>query len=356
MPKAPKGRKLTCRSCLYPQKPRYRDSAPQSKRLQFSTPDKLDEHLKAEHSSSMYECNAIGCFKGTSTTRFQKTETLTQHIKESHGPDSMFSCPENTCNFGPAKLDEMVVHIHWTHTGNIDLLRLTTQKWQDWRHTKRAVRAVMNSAPWLYLMCPVWNCQKSISGGYDKAKAHLLGHSVDQLDCIREKLAEHGYEIQLHPNVGAGPDIRHTKSIHVKCPACKVCCEDDESFRRHLENDHLLAFGAADHFLTWRRDVKSKVCRDFHSRFDRHPCWIGAEGFRRRRVAHTVGKFVGCSFPSCSFVEPQEEDKHPSFLRAAEETKAELGPCRMEILRHYPDFLDHPLFEESSPPRGDLSR
>lgn len=354
MPKAKKSRLLTCRRCLHYWRPQG------NQRLEFPTPDKLDDHLKSEHESAMHECNAIGCFKGASKTKFQKSETLTQHIKESHGPNTMFSCPIEACTFPPTGLDNTAIHIHWAHFKDPTRLRHgyrdSLKDWTDSRPDRwsphsgdvdastpqigskdaSAVRAIMYAAPWMYLICPVWNCRKIVSGGYDKVSAHLLVHSVDQLDQTRERLAGYGYEVQ-HPLVtNINQTLASEISINLRCPACRVQCEDDECFRTHVESDHILAPGMFEHLQTWRNDIEPFTFP--------HPCWLSMHDVQ-------ISKFdsIKCSFPTCSYSMESHGDQHPGLLRASDDVKADLAPHRAVLLRHYPELLTHRLFQELLP-------
>lgn len=217
-------------------------------------------------------------------------------------------------------------------------------------YTHRAIRATMNAAPWLYLVCPIWSCGRLIAGGFDKANTHLLGHSFDQLNQTREKLVGCGYELQALPSCDTGETDISEIAIRIKCPACKTKSKNAEEFRHHLETDHLLAPGAAEHFHTWRRDVRSKVLKEDENRFDRQPCWSGLREVTRRRAEGNGRGYARCSFPSCSFVETWNCKEHPSFLRTAEEITLHLAPYRLEILRHYPEFLTLFIFREANSP------
>lgn len=353
MPKAPKSRTLTCRECLYPKPHRNPDvekyEVRTPARLEFPTPDKLDNHLKTKHRSAMYECNAIGCFKGASITKFQKPETLTQHIKDSHRPDSMFSCPIKTCNFGPSRLPEMIVHAHWAHSGDPTALKFTYRHdhigWtHDISHIQQAVRAMMNAAPWLYSVCPVWNCRKSLMAGSKSLSVHLLEHSVEQLEEIREQLNGYSYEMRILSSTTTDDTVSHEISICIRCPACKQQCENDESFRGHLESNHLVAPGMIGHIETWKRDLQPFVYQGNAERFSRHPCWLQPTKYLQSKAERAK-----CSFPECSHTLKKPDDQHLGFLRAANAIKADLAPYCMEVLRHYPEFLTCHLLRTPNP-------
>jgi hypothetical protein len=216
MSKVKTARHFTCNICANP-KTHWSGRKPEPRTITFPTSDGLDKHLREEHRSAMYSCTAIGCFKGTSAPKFQKPETLTQHIKESHKPDTVFSCPIETCAFEPSKLDGVAIHAYWMHSRNY-----------GWLEDTRVVSAVTNAATWMYFKCPVWNCRKLVSGDHKKISAHLLAHSPVVLDQVQSKLAADGYELSPIPITGQPENsLPHMSSIWIKCPACETRCEND---------------------------------------------------------------------------------------------------------------------------------
>jgi hypothetical protein len=328
MPKAKTPRHFTCRGC---------DE-------RFPTSDGLDEHLQSKHKSAMYSCTAVGCFKGTSARKFQKSETLTQHIKESHKSDTVFSCVIKTCSFEPSELDDLAIHAHWMHT---DLpSELDARELQRPDHDA-SVDAVINAATWNYFRCPIWNCRKFVSGGYKKVSAHLLAHLPVELEIVQDRLAIDGYEIYR--------DVIHTASVQIKCPACDVRCEDDTKFKHHLETAHILARspGTLEHFEQWTKDVLSWGPKRYAERVSRRPCWLNRipvhkYGWPSRfiHVDRDHKKSYKCSHLMCSYSWKGVRESHPSFLRPVGEIVATLSPHRIQILRHHPDFITSPIFQE----------
>jgi hypothetical protein len=330
MPKAKKPRHLTCNRCFG----------------RFSTSDGLDKHLQTEHRSAMYSCTAVGCFKGTSAHKFQKPETLTQHIKESHKPDTIYTCPVKTCNFEPSKLDDVAVHIHWAHSKSPSEPSQSVCLARDCDEAS----GFINAATWKYFRCPIWNCRKFVSGGYNIVSVHLLAHSAIELEKVQDRLAVDGYEIRYAPNEFATSNgAPHTVARKIKCPACEVQCKGDTGFRHHIETNHMLANspGALDHFETWRKDIISWTTKENVEKSSRRPCWLERvnehDFYQSYRSRDIIGK---CSYSTCPFRMGTKGEDHPSFLRTVEEVTADLWLHRIEILRHYPQFITHPLFQE----------
>jgi hypothetical protein len=353
MPKVKTARHFTCRRCANPLIEWTFGHRPEAIKITFSTSDELDKHLRTEHKSAMYSCTAVGCFRGTSAPKFQKAETLTQHIKELHNPDTIYTCPINTCNIEPSKLDHIAIHAHWTHTKNPSKIDL---RGRQPRNYDAAVSAMINAASWSYFRCPIWNCRRFVSGGHEKVSAHLLEHLPIELESAQDGLAMNGYEIGVAPDtIALSNDPLLTSSVHVqiRCPACGVRSDDDAEFRHHIETSHMLARspGMREHFETWRADVMSRSLKVLIDRVFRRPCWLDRASYHDRHGRNSVFKSCGvpqkkCSYPTCSFYPSSTNEEHPGFLRPAEEILTGLWPHRAQILRHFPQFISHPMFQE----------
>jgi hypothetical protein len=337
-----KPRHLTCSKCLKPPKWLIESRGAVPRTIEFPTSDGLDKHLHAEHRSLMYSCNAVGCFKGTSAPKFQKSETLTQHIKESHKPNALFSCPVRICSFEPSKLDDIAIHAYWVHR---DLPSRVYPRISQRKDHNASVDAVINAASWQYFRCPIWNCRKFISSGHKKVSAHLLAHLPILSESVQDKLANDGYEIHFAPSdVTPSAAARHTISIQIRCPACEVRCKNDAGFRQHIETAHMLARipGMLEHFEQWRENVLSWSTKEYHDQIFHRPCWLERGGVRSDFSSGREAQ--KCSYSTCTFI--WEEGRcHPSFLRPVEEIDTDLWLHRIEILRHYPQFITYPMFE-----------
>jgi hypothetical protein len=340
-----KPRHFTCRRCLKPGKIaiKYYHMVPQT--VKFPTSDGLDKHLQTKHNRAMYSCTAVGCYKGTSAPKFQRSETLTQHIKESHNPDTFYTCPIKTCNLKPSKLDDVALHTHLMHTKPPSEVGARSL-YKDYDHDA-SVDAVINAASWKYFRCPIWNCRKFVSGGHKKVSTHLLEHSPIELENAQDELAMDGYEIQSGPSVvSLIGESMHSGPVQIKCPACEVRCENDAKFKHHIEASHMLATspGMLEHFETWRENIISWKRKEHAKAFRDLPCWLNEA--KNKNYWRSSARFRKCSYSTCSFHSENNGGDHPSFLRPAEEIATDLWPHRMGILRHYPQFITHPMLQE----------
>jgi hypothetical protein len=348
MPKEKTPRHFTCAKCSKPVKKLNRDTwtlekaEPQT--ISFRLATDLDKHLEVEHGTAMFRCTAIGCLKGASAPKFQKSETLTQHIKESHKPDTTYRCPVKDCTFLPSVLDDLAVHAYWAHRKLTEYNLRSTGTWSD-----GSVRPIFNAAPWLYFRCPVWNCRKFISGGYDRVSTHLLKHFPIELEQVQHNLSGCGYELFPVRSSGVEGQATHKIMVHIRCPACDALCESGASFRRHLEADHILArsSGTSDHFETWRRNVESWTVTESMRHLAQSPCWMESTKALWIRSVRRKDDPRVCSYPGCSFQWNGYASQHPSLLRDVVDVIDDLFPHRMRILQHYPAFISHPCFKDS---------
>jgi hypothetical protein len=349
MPKEVTPRQFTCAKCLKPdttfnfQTREYEKAEPQT--IRFRMAADLDKHLEAEHGTAMFRCTAVGCLKGSSAPRFQKSETLTQHIKESHQPNTIYTCPVTDCAFEPSGLEDLVVHAFWTHKRKPTVYNLrSAYTWRD-----GSVRPIFNAAPWLYFRCPIWNCRKIVSGGYNQVSTHLLKHLPIELEQVQHNLSGCGYEVLSARSPGVEGQATPKIMVHIRCPACDALCESGASFRRHLEADHILArsSGTSDHFETWRRDVRSWTATDFIGHLAQRPCWMESTNGLLIKSVKRGGNPQVCSYPGCSFQWNGHASQHPSLLRDVVDVVDDLFPYRMRLLQHYPAFISHPCFKDS---------
>jgi hypothetical protein len=139
----------------------------------------------------------------------------------------------------------------------------------------------------------------------------------------------------------------HITSIQIKCPACEVRCEDDTGLRHHIEAAHMLARsqGTLEHFKTWREDVTSWSYKPSVKEIFNRPCWLERGEWYMLKQPHRVK----CSYSTCSFSLERGGENHPNFLRPANEITIDLWSHRIKILRHYPDFIAYPMFQEQHP-------
>lgn len=342
MPKLKQARHYTCAKCSNSKG--HQNTI--SRTVTFPTADLLDKHLEAEHKSSMFTCTALGCFKSGSAPKFQKSETLTQHVKESHDFDTEYTCPIQRCSDHIfTTIDDLASHANMKH------MRPSIPTSRSQHRVSEKIIPFYNAATWTYFRCPLQRCGKCLSGGHDKVSNHLNAHTQDELISVVEILEGLGYELNFLP-IESTEGNPLTTSVRIKCPACEARCDSDASFRCHIEADHMLAKtpGMLEHFQTWRKDVKPWVYKEHAKRFPRRPCWMSTSDVLRSSASRSESG-CKCSHPQCSFVMDVWNTEHPSFLRAAEEITTDLAPHRKELLRHYPEMSGCPMLSSGSKDR-----
>lgn len=342
MPKEKKARHWTCNQCHL--------------KTSFSSTDELDKHLQTQHHSAMYSCTAVGCCKRTSAPKYQKSETLTQHIKESHTHDTIYLCPVKTCTFTPSRIDDLAIHAHWEHTKHPSQLCYRDASSSD---NSVSVASIINAATWMYFRCPIWSCRKLFSGGHKKVSAHLLAHFPTELLKVQDALAIDGYQLRSNLEVLRPGDVScQDISVHIKCPACKVLCENEKVFKHHIEADHMIEDSpeALQHFDTWREDVISDSLKDNVELVSSRPCWLDRHIYPRLGKSEILLRSrvtsLKCTHSTCLFELIPGQKGHSSFLRSAESIATTLWPHRVQILRHYPQFLTYTMLQKQVPVFG----
>lgn len=166
-----------------------------------------------------------------------------------------------------------------------------------------------------------------------------------------------GFESLVARRLTAGDSEQGTASgvaIDVCCPICNVLSPGLEQFRHHLLASHILydpVYGLG-HFHAWKNLLEQIVQgTDDHSRVTALQPWT-----RLDKLDLSPELIMQC--PSCFFfVDDGHNDlitadmntihgHHLALLRSRDVAAAELYPHRMQILRLFPEFVSHPVFDD----------
>lgn len=143
-------------------------------------------------------------------------------------------------------------------------------------------------------------------------------------------------------------------SIDVCCPICSILSPNLEQFRHHLLASHVFydsVYGPG-HFHAWKDSLKRIVeGTDDSSSIEALQPWT-----RLGKLGLFPELIMQC--PSCFFfVDDGHNDTdaaamntihghHLALLRSEDATAVEIYPHRMQILRLFPEFISHPVFED----------
>jgi hypothetical protein len=291
----------------------------------FNRQYELDRHVATKHSGyKPYHCGAINCFNKTLPWTFSRSDKLADHIRAKHHREVLFAdCPADSCSIGPRTLEALAVHIRIAHPA-----------------LQGEARAILSVALGKKRKCPWWQCAKHIH--CDAFMAHLGSHDPDEILAAQSSL----YFESLALTNGAANVTgqgRQRPAIEVVCPVCHTGSPGFEQFIEHLWTHLFLdSTNGVDHFLQWKRTLKLFVRQTSRASITEMMPWTV--------LATRETQLVNC--PTCSFssdhynADRQVNDHHLTLLRPQEEVFAELFPVRFQILRLYPEFASHPVFND----------
>jgi hypothetical protein len=282
----------------------------------FTRQYELDRHVTTKHSDHKpYHCGAINCFNKTLPWTFSRSDKLADHIRAKHHREVLFAdCPAESCNIGPRTLEALAVHIRIAHPA-----------------LQGEARAILSVALGKKRRCPWWQCAKHIH--CDAFMAHLGSHDPEEILAAQSSLYFEGLAL-----TNGTPDATEHGQIG---------SHGFEQFVEHFWTRHLFldSMNGVDHFLRWKSTLKHHVYQTSGASIITLLPWavLGT------RWSYRETQPFGC--PRCAFsvnYYPGRlvSDHHLDLLRPQEEVVAELFPVRFQILRLYPEFASHPVFND----------
>ena len=294
----------------------------------------LERHVRVKHENKRpYSCPFPGCYKGTTTPSYARSDKLTSHIRNAHGrhTEKLLHCCLESCTHSALTLDLLGVHIRRNHIKR-NYSRETVYEGEK-------ARALLNAASPKYRQCPLWRCAKQLP--LSNIIRHLSEHSTVDLEDATADLSLEGYAISNEARVRFDPEQRDQEvlqayacsgvCVRVRCPICNDIFDTHESFQLHVREEHFIAEGQKEHFRAWREDVSSLS--------NKH---ILAAAPWKLWGSNWDGMNTIC--PCCGYITPNKGDidYHTSMLADPEAIK----PHRRAILKLYPEFATHPVWKD----------
>jgi hypothetical protein len=288
----------------------------------FARKYELRRHMRSRHGADQaFTCGALGCFKrGNSRWTFSRLDKLTDHIRAMHAHAVPFSgCPAKDCDIGSLPLDVLGAHIQRAHPRCV-----------------AEARSILNATTSRRRKCPLSGCNNRLFS-LDTFIVHLQGHEAEDVHAARSNWCFESLAFNFAFVSGASDAAVTGVTIGIACPACSTTSSTFEQFRFHLWSSHLFLDSSqgAGHFLAWR-DALTQV----RSTFSDIVPWENS-------VLHR-GQIIRC--PQCIHASSELSTglgtQHPGLMKSSEQIVLELSPVRMQILRLYPDFLTHPIFDD----------
>jgi hypothetical protein len=240
--------------------------------------------MRSRHGADQaFTCGALGCFKrGISRWTFSRLDKLTDHIRAMHA----YAAPFSGC---PSK-DRGIGPLP------LDLLGAHVQRAHP--HCVAEARSILNATTAGRRKCPLSGCNNKIFP-LDTFIVHLQGHEAEDVHAARSNWCFESLAFTFAFVSGTSDSAITGVTIGIACPACSTVASTFEQFRLHLWASHLLLDSSQGHSAT------------DHSLFSLGPI-----------------------------------TQYLSLMKPSDQIIRELGPVRMQILRLYPMFLTHPIFDD----------
>jgi hypothetical protein len=291
----------------------------------FARKYELKRHMRSRHGADQaYTCGALGCFKrGTSRWTFSRLDKLTDHIRAMHAHAAPFSgCPAKDCGIGPLPLDVLGAHVQRAH-----------------RRCEAEARSILNATTARRRKCPLSGCNNRLFS-LDTFIVHLQGHKAEDVHAARSNWCFESLAFDFAFASGMGDEAVTGVTIGIACPACSTTSSTFEQFRLHLWSSHLFLDPSqgAGHFFAWR-DALAQVVGPLSGMVP----WENSTLQLRHaiRCPQCIHSASGSSFTSTGL-----GTQHPGLMKSLDQIVLELGLVRMQILRLYPEFLTHPIFDD----------
>ena len=293
----------------------------------------LKRHIRVKHDGEkLFSCPFPGCYKGTSAPSFARPDKLTSHIRTAHGrqTEKSIPCPATCCQVPAMPLDLLGTHIGHKHRSF------------DWI-ADDLLRCYAHAASSAYRQCPLWRCGKVLA--LSSLVQHLMKHSVEELEEVAEILRAESYVLvkdALPHNVTCdGIQIAtmtcscHVLRVEIACPVCSSTFRDHAALEVHIDGAHLVAKDQQEHFVLWQRYARGSDVWSTKQKFPPFNSWTP------RKYWHDV------RCPACEYSEKRDPGvvDHQTVMLA---DPKDIKPYRRGILRLYPDFATHPVWNDLS--------
>jgi hypothetical protein len=281
--------------------------------------------MRSRHGADqVFTCGALGCFKrGSSRWTFSRLDKLTDHNRAIHAHAAPFSgCPAKDCGIGPLPLDVLGAHVQRAHPRCV-----------------AEARSILNATTARRRKCPLSGCNNRLFS-LDTFIVHLQEHEAEDLHAARSNCCFESLAFNFASVSGMGDAVVTSVTVGIACPACSTTSSTFEQFRFHLWSQHLFldSLQGVGHFLAWRDTLP--LTRGGSSTtlpWENGMMMLNMGDIRCPRCTFSL-------YPSSGFA--LWKTQHPGLMKSSDQIVLELGPVRMQILRLYPEFLTHPIFDD----------
>lgn len=258
----------------------------------------LQRHMKKHSREQTFDCPAVNCrYRGAKG--FYRADKLKDHVNAAHDDETLFTCPVIGCLSALNSLPRGLLSIHirnhingackpyWSYFAALEL--------------KSEIRA-----------CPVGKCQAKLE--IYKLGGHIHQHSEEDRVTHQATITSAGF---------------NAINGHSICPVCEFQSSSLQDLHDHIDAVHLVL--DPEHFSEWKMTISKSISGPLLP-------WKGCD------IVRAPNNPI-C--PVCNNTTPPglHATHHLDLLRDSKE----LHRYREQILKLYPEFGSHPVFDDVMP-------
>lgn len=277
-----------------------------SKQTGFNRKYELQRHMQKHSRNQSYGCPVINCvFQGENAP--YRPDKLKSHLR-AHQDDSLCFCPVPGCS-----VRIMTLHLTSEHLGfhTVDELSSTPNGAIIRDYRKERSLAVLKCPIGLTKACSKWMKREKLS-------AHILGHPEQERSRRRDEAFGLGYD---------------SISGQLACPICRVILRSQKAFSQHIHMFHLNDQPGRDHIEACLTAINPAKSTSAHH----HGQYRWMDDWKKDHMS----ELPPC--PLCPGIKLLTEWRYNNHhLLIQKNDISEVIQHRQQILRHYPDFINHP--------------
>jgi hypothetical protein len=276
-------------------------------RATFKRKYELQRHMKKHERKETYPCPAIDCDRKGSRS-FYRVDKLSHHLRTGHGDNDSYLCPLAKCLTNPMSFDEMKLHAS-SHV-----------------REHNPVVGCFLKIPTSQRQCMLKNCLKRLN--ILEMQSHLLDHTMNERLREATVIRQMGYDAE---------------TVKVICPLCKLLLGNHEEFAAHLQSVHLITDSA--HLAKFQKSVANTIPYSFFLNdliWETWRVWHHHVDTLESMLCPTCGQPALARSQLALAGQLNEIDHHLQLLVKPDEIR----PYRGDILRLFPRFGSHPVFDD----------
>lgn len=292
----------------------------------FNREHDLRRHMDKHVPRQTFDCPAVNC-KYRGRKAFYRSDKLIAHLNAGHDEETLFACPVPGCLSNSVLLSRAMLALHMRN-------HYLPRSYPGEKYRNALSICDENRT------CPVETCSQKLVRNLPQARLERIYPSLAR-GRVLQKIQEHVLQHSEAERIASSTEIAalgfDPLNGYVICPlpSCGMTLPDISAFRLHLI-DHTVI--DPNHFHDWKNEVSSFV-HDASCPWDKwSPLYRYSSNKELELVCPTCGEVSKGSFGD-SFTHQLDLLKDPK----------EFYGCREQILRLYPEFGSHPVFEDVMP-------